>query len=51
MEKYQFTGKTKEFLEKVGETHGNSRHAQVYRGAAELAKLQINLTEEGNEKE
>ena len=36
-----FLGKNDEFLEKVTATHGNSRHALVYRAAAETAKLQI----------
>lgn len=38
-----FTGKIEEFLEAVTQTHGNSKHAQVYRAAAEVAKLQIEL--------
>ena len=38
-----FTGKIEEFLEKVTQTHGNSKHAQVYRAAVEVAKLQIEL--------
>ena len=38
-----FSGKIDEFLEKVTQTHGNSKHAQVYRAAVEVAKLQIEL--------
>ena len=36
-----FNGIIEEFLEKVAETHGENRHASVYRAAAEIAKLQI----------
>lgn len=39
-----FLGKIDEFLEEVAQTHGNSRHASVYRAAAQMAKLQIDLT-------
>lgn len=38
-----FLGKIDEFLKKVIGTHGATKHAQVYRAAAELAKLQIDL--------
>lgn len=38
-----FLGGIEDFLEKVEETHGNSKHAQVYRAAAELAKIQIGV--------
>ncbi len=34
------------FLEKVAKTHGDGKHALVYRTAAELAKLQIDLSDE-----
>ena len=36
-----FNGIIEEFLEKVAETHGENKHASVYRAAAEIAKLQI----------
>lgn len=36
-----FLGKIDRFLEQVTRTHGDSKHAAVYRAAAELAKLQI----------
>ena len=36
-----FNGRIEEFLEKVAETHGENKHASVYRAAAEIAKLQI----------
>ena len=38
-----FLGEIDEFIEKVIETHGENKHASVYRAAAELAKLQIGL--------
>lgn len=38
-----FTGKIEEFLEAVTRTHRDSKHAQVYRAAVEVAKLQIEL--------
>ena len=38
-----FTGKIEEFLEEVTRTHRDSKHAQVYRAAVEVAKLQIEL--------
>ena len=41
-----FKGKIDKFLEKVTQTHGDSKHALVYRTAVEVAKLQIDLTEE-----
>ena len=41
-----FLGKLDQFLEKVAQTHGDSKHAQVYRAAAEMAKLQIDLSKE-----
>lgn len=36
-----FLGKIDKFFEKVAQTHGNSKYAQVYKKAVELAKLQI----------
>ncbi|MCM1218068.1 MAG: hypothetical protein NC548_26580 [Lachnospiraceae bacterium] len=36
-----FYGDIDGFLEKVTETHGNNRHARVYRAAAEIARMQI----------
>ena len=41
-----FLGKIDRFLEKVAQTHDNSKYAQVYQAAAEMAKLQIDLSEE-----
>lgn len=38
-----FTGKIEEFLEAVTRTHRDSKHAQVYRAAVEVAELQIEL--------
>ena len=39
-----FTGTIEEFLEKVEITHGDSKHAKVYKAAAELAIAQIDTT-------
>ena len=36
-----FNGTVDKFLEAVAKTHGDSKHAVVYRKAVELAKLQI----------
>lgn len=36
-----FFGKIEEFLEKVKNTHGDNKHANVYMAAAEVAKKQI----------
>ena len=41
-----FIGKIDKFLEKVCETHGDSKYAIVYRTAVEIAKQQIDLSEE-----
>ena len=41
-----FLGKLDDFLEKVTQKHGNSKYALVYRAAAEVAKLQIDLSGE-----
>ena len=38
-----FLGKIDRFLEKVTQTHGDSKYALVYRAAVEVAKLQIDL--------
>ena len=38
-----FNGSIEDFLTRVNETHGDNKHGQVYRAAAELAKLQIDL--------
>ncbi len=46
-----FCGKINAFLEKVASTHGDSKHALVYRAAVELAKAQIDLTDNPEEKE
>ncbi len=43
-----FHGNIEEFLSRVSETHGDNKHALVYRAAAEAAKVHIDLTEEGN---
>lgn len=39
-----FLGKMERFLEKVEQTHGDSKYGQVYRAAAEIARLQIDLS-------
>lgn len=41
-----FLGKIDKFLEKVTQTHGDSKYALVYRAAVEVARLQINLSGE-----
>ena len=41
-----FLGKIYKFLEKVCETHGDSKYAIVYKTAVEIAKQQIDLSEE-----
>ena len=41
-----FLGKIDRFLEKVTQTHGDSKYALVYRAAVEIAKLQIDLSGE-----
>ena len=38
-----FLGSIDEFLDKVKETHGDSKYAKEYRAAAELAKIHIEL--------
>ena len=38
-----FLGKIDEFLKKVSQTHGDTKHALVYKAAVEVAKLQIDL--------
>ena len=40
-----------EFVEKAKETHGDNKHAKAYFAAAELAKMQIDLTPEENKLE
>ena len=45
-----FLGEIDKFIEKVIKTHGKNKHASVYRAAAELAKLQIDLSEMEEEK-
>ena len=40
-----------EFVEKVKKTHGDNKYAKAYFAAAELAKMQIDLTPEENEPE
>ena len=42
----RFLGKLDAFLEKVTGTHGESKHALVYKAAVEVAKLQIELDKE-----
>ena len=46
-----FLGKIDKFLEKVTQTHKDNKYAIVYRASAELAKLQIDLSEESEENE
>ena len=46
-----FRGNVDEFVEKVKETHGDNKHAKAYFAAAELAKMQIDLTPEENKLE
>ena len=46
-----FLGKIDEFLEKVAETHGDSKYALVYRTAVEAAKQQIDLSGEAPKEE
>ena len=41
-----FLGKIDKFLQKVAETHGDSKCALVYRAAVVMAKTQIDLSEE-----
>lgn len=41
-----FLGKIDIFLEKVTQTHGDSKYALVYRAAVEVARLQIDLSGE-----
>lgn len=38
-----FNGSIDKFLEKVNETHGDSKYAEVYKKAADLARTQIDL--------
>ena len=40
-----FLGKIDKFLEKVTQTHKDTKHTLAYRTAVEVAKLQIDLTE------
>lgn len=46
-----FLGKIDKFLQKVTETHGDSKYALVYRAAVEVAKLQIDLSGEAPKEE
>lgn len=41
-----FRGKVDEFLEKVTQTHKDTKYALVYRAAVGVAKLQIDLSPE-----
>ena len=41
-----FLGKIDKFLEKVTQTHGDSKYALVYRAAVEVARLQIDISGE-----
>ena len=36
-----FIGAIDKFLDAVNETHGNNKHAKIYKAAVELAKIQI----------
>ena len=40
-----FYGTINEFLAKVDQTHGNSKHMFSYRAASELARVQIDTSE------
>lgn len=40
-----FSGTLAQFRAKVKETHGDNKHAQVYLKTADLAELQIDLTD------
>ena len=46
-----FRGNVDEFIKKVKETHGDNKHAKTYLTAAELAKMQIDLTPEEDDPE
>ena len=46
-----FRGNVDEFVKKVKKTHGDNKYAKTYLAAAELAKMQIDLTPEENEPE
>ena len=46
-----FRGNVDEFVKKVKETHGDNKHAKTYLTAAELAKMQIDLTPEEDDPE
>ena len=46
-----FLDKIDKFIEKVTQTHEDNKYAIVYRASAELAKLQIDLSEESEENE
>ena len=43
-----FLGTIDEFLEKVEQTHGDSKHAIVYRAAADIALAQIDTSDEND---
>ena len=38
-----FAGSLKEFSEKVGETHGNSKYAKEYLACVEVAKIHFKI--------
>ena len=40
-----FRGNTDELLKAVETVHGDNKHAQAYKAAVDLAKLQIDLSE------
>ena len=46
-----FTDTIDDFLEAVGETHGENKHAKAYKLACELARVQIDLEDKINENE
>ena len=46
-----FRGDIDQFFEAVEKTHGNNKYARAYRAAIALAKLQIDLDEEGSDEE
>ncbi len=46
-----FKGDTDKFLEAVEKTHGDNKHAQAYKAAVALAKIQIDLRKKDSEDE
>ena len=46
-----FKGDTDEFFRAAEKTHGKNKHAQAYKAAIALAKIQIDLSEEDSDEE